>query len=548
LNNLSGCTESIRRAGARRILLIPFEDGTLRARIESRLDHCAIDVWTKSDLAGLSLRQLIKRIRSHRWDAVVLSLYQSTARRSRSSAELLLAGVNAPLRWLRLDEEHCRRISPYALLCLLLPRVFAACVLGLTAVASQYAFLLMMTKRRRTPKTPLPESLQGAAMLFLRTDLAGPLKAGGSISHVQGMAQAFLRAGFRVIFVADAFIESLPPAIIQRPLPPIDLLDVLDEFQLIAYNFQVIRHLKRIAGEFPFVLIYQRHGIFNIAGGAFARRLRIPFVLEANASEVWVKKNWSRLLFEDLARRSESCALGLADRVAVISRGVEEQLASYGLEESRVILNPNGVDPEEFSPSIDGTGIRKALGLQSRLIVGFIGTFTRWHGVETLFDAAVQVVGQNAQISFLLIGDGDLRSTLKRRAEELHLSDRLIFTGLVPHSEAPRYLAACDILVSPHLGFEGGQKFFGSPTKLFEYMAMGKAIIASKLDQIGEIVADCANGLLMEPGNVDQLRDNIITLANDKQLRARLGAQARTDVIREYSWKCNVERIMNSLR
>jgi glycosyltransferase involved in cell wall biosynthesis len=179
-------------------------------------------------------------------------------------------------------------------------------------------------------------------------------------------------------------------------------------------------------------------------------------------------------------------------------------------------------------------------------VVGFIGSFTRWHGVETLFDAAMSAIQRESTLRFLMIGEGDLRSALQKRAADLGLEQSIIFTGLVPHSDAPRYLAACDILVSPHLGFEDGTKFFGSPTKLFEYMAMGKPIIASRLEQIGEVIRDGATGLQMTPGDANQLADQILKLAHDGELRTRLGATARQEAVQHYAWNANVGRILKS--
>jgi glycosyltransferase involved in cell wall biosynthesis len=123
-----------------------------------------------------------------------------------------------------------------------------------------------------------------------------------------------------------------------------------------------------------------------------------------------------------------------------------------------------------------------------------------------------------------------------------------LFTGIIPHSDAPKYLAACDILVSPHLGFESKGKFFGSPTKLFEYMAMGKAIVASRLEQIGEIIIDGVNGLLHTPGSAEELAEKILLLTRDASLRKRLGSKAHADVTAQYTWDINIQRILNSLQ
>jgi glycosyltransferase involved in cell wall biosynthesis len=146
-----------------------------------------------------------------------------------------------------------------------------------------------------------------------------------------------------------------------------------------------------------------------------------------------------------------------------------------------------------------------------------------------------------------MIGDGALRLELQNKARDAGIGEYFVFTGLISHSEAPPHLAACDILVSPHLGFADGTKFFGSPTKLFEYMAMGKPIIASNLEQIGKIIVDGVNGLWMTPGNAAELAGKIAILAADRKLRKQLGEAARIDCAEKYTWEANVKKVVEEL-
>jgi glycosyltransferase involved in cell wall biosynthesis len=108
-------------------------------------------------------------------------------------------------------------------------------------------------------------------------------------------------------------------------------------------------------------------------------------------------------------------------------------------------------------------------------------------------------------------------------------------------------LAACDILVSPHVPNPDGTPFFGSPTKLFEYMAMGKGIVASDLDQIGEVLRHDVTALLVQPGNVKSLCEGMIVLIEDTPRRERLGANARTDVVSRFTWEAHTGRIIEKL-
>jgi glycosyltransferase involved in cell wall biosynthesis len=124
----------------------------------------------------------------------------------------------------------------------------------------------------------------------------------------------------------------------------------------------------------------------------------------------------------------------------------------------------------------------------------------------------------------------------------------VIFTGSVGHDRIPALLDACDILVAPHVPLADGSEFFGSPTKIFEYMAMGKAIVASRLGQIGDVLADEETALLVEPGNVDELKAAIVRFVEDKRLREALGKKAREVAEREHTWTHNARRVLNEFK
>jgi glycosyltransferase involved in cell wall biosynthesis len=117
--------------------------------------------------------------------------------------------------------------------------------------------------------------------------------------------------------------------------------------------------------------------------------------------------------------------------------------------------------------------------------------------------------------------------------------------GPVPHDQVPRLLDACDVLVSPHVPLDAGAEFFGSPTKLFEYMAMGKGIVASRLGQIGEVLEDEHTALLVQPGDVQELTEAILRLTTSPELRERLGAAARRAAVERHTWHHNAQRVLN---
>jgi len=161
---------------------------------------------------------------------------------------------------------------------------------------------------------------------------------------------------------------------------------------------------------------------------------------------------------------------------------------------------------------------------------------------------AITLLAEDCGMRFLLVGAGRFRDEVERILQAAEKEKRVIFTGHVDHQRVPSLLDACDILLSPHVPLEDGSEFFGSPTKLFEYMAMGKGIVASRLGQIGEVLVDEKTALLVEPGNARELSEAILRLSESRELREKLGAAARRTAVEHHTWKHNAERVLDSYR
>ncbi|MFC1718692.1 glycosyltransferase, partial [Candidatus Poribacteria bacterium] len=199
-------------------------------------------------------------------------------------------------------------------------------------------------------------------------------------------------------------------------------------------------------------------------------------------------------------------------------------------------------------PDVDGTEIREKYDIGGKIVIGFIGTFGPWHGVEVLAKVIKPVIEKRKDVHFLIIGDGALMGDVCSIIEEDRVESFATLTGLVPQEEAPEYLAACDIFASPHVPNPDGTPFFGSPTKLFEFMAMSRGTVASNLDQIGEVLEHGRTAWLVRPGDVSDLANGIIKLVEDENLRTRLGENARQEVIEKYTWERNVEKVIERLK
>ncbi|MEK7524331.1 MAG: glycosyltransferase family 4 protein [Patescibacteria group bacterium] len=379
---------------------------------------------------------------------------------------------------------------------------------------------------------------------YFRTDDFGEIAVGGSFSHVDGFRKGAQNFGWKIFFIAHARpIKDTNVAAFIIPFPHDFNTPEIPE---IYYGFRLLwKSLKILKREKP-TFIYHRHTAFQATTPLLARLLGIPLILEYNGSEAWVKEKWGRLFMRNLCYAFEKVAFLGADKIAVVSDVLKDELITRGIAQEKIIVNPNGVDPHLFHPQVDGSAMRKKYGLENKIVIGFIGSFGPWHGVEVLARSIKPIIKAFPHMHFLIMGDGALRSSVETIISVDGVKNAATLTGTIPHDESPQYLAACDILASPHVPNVDGTRFFGSPTKLFEYMAMGKAIVASNLEQIGTVLEDEKTALLTKPGDIHDFVKAVIRLIPDSEFRKKLGENARKEVVQKYTWDQNAKRIIHA--
>jgi len=292
-------------------------------------------------------------------------------------------------------------------------------------------------------------------------------------------------------------------------------------------------------------LIYERYALYGATGSALAAELSRPFVLEVNAPLSEEQATHRGLAFPNAARSMEEHILRAAGRVVAVSSALATWLTARGVAPSRIVVLPNGVDPERFDTGPlaeeQRSAARRRLGLGDRPVVGFVGTLKPWHDVAALLEAAALMRTEGREVSLLLVGDGPERSGLESLVARLGLSDRTVFTGAVAHASVADLLSVMDVAVAP---YREQESFYFSPLKLFEYLAAGLPVVTARLGDIAHCVHDDTGGWTYAPGDVSDLADKVLAALRDAPEASRRAALGRRHVLAHHAWRHVAERVL----
>ena len=414
---------------------------------------------------------------------------------------------------------------------------------------------------RALPAVPSASAKLGAG-LYLRTDFWVRISSGGSYGHTCYVAKELAATTSRFVCLLPQRYDLLDTFGVQQAVmdpPP----NVMNEDGVVTASDHYYPLVKMACTLLQPAYIYERlcHG--NWVAALLSRELQIPYVVEYNGSEIAMQRGFNNTapFYEDVYLKAEEAAFRQATVISVISEHVKTDLVSRGVDARKILVNPNGADLESYAPAPadEKRRLRRTLGFDDEdCVVGFTGTFGWWHGIDVLAAAIPRVCAELPAVKFLLIGDGTHKAQVDAAVERHGVVERVRRVGRVPQGEGARLLKACDIYVSPHNSHMVDSRFFGSPTKIFEYMAMGGGIVASDLEQIGEVLspalrpADLARpdvrvvderSVLCAPGDVDEFVAGVVGLARRRDLRCALGRNARQAVADHYSWQRHVARL-----
>ena len=315
----------------------------------------------------------------------------------------------------------------------------------------------------------------------------------------------------------------------------------LYELAELAYNVPESFRLWRAVRRHRPDLIYERSNLYLLSGSLVARLTGIPLIAEVNAPYFQERSMHGGLALPRVARWSERLAWKSADAVVAVTQVLAEIVIRGGAARERVHVMPNGIDPSKFSLRAVDVGAKERLGLAGRIVLGFTGFVREWNGL----DSVVRFLANRGseRIFLLVVGDGPARGELESLASQLGVLDRVRFTGVIERDRIAAFVSAFDVALQP------AANPYASPLKLFEYMALGRAIVAPDQPNIREILTDSRDALLFTPGDSADFVDAIARLAADGTLRARIAAGAvETLEKRDLTWRSNAARVIDLLQ
>ncbi len=333
------------------------------------------------------------------------------------------------------------------------------------------------------------------------------------------------------------FFRTPPSAGVMAKLPVLNQLAVING---------LANRLHDVARTFkPDILHAHSPALNAMAALRVGRALGVPVVYEVRAfwEDAAVDHGTSREwgIRYRLTRALESYAVRHADAVTTICEGLRQDILGRGIAAEKITVIPNAVNIEDFSVREGAdAALAQSLGIHGKPILGFIGSFYAYEGLDILLRALPSMLSMNPDIRILLVGGGPQEQALKQLAQQLGIMEKVVFTGRVPHSEVRRYYNLIDVLVYPRLKMRLTDLV--TPLKPLEAMAQGRLVLASDVGGHRELINNGKTGLLFEADNPEALARQAVDLLSRPDSWPALRTAAREFVEIERNWTASVSR------
>ncbi len=346
----------------------------------------------------------------------------------------------------------------------------------------------------------------------------------GQSVHIDELIAALRSEGHEVVVVEPERVDATKPSLKKTVIPKF-----LYELMELAYSVVEYRRLAAAVRAYRPDALYQRANVLMLSGVWTARRFNLTYLLEVNAPIATERSKYNGMALPGLAAWTERIMWRAADHVLPVTSVLADLVVAAGVPRERITVIPNGVDRSRFA-ALDPKLAKQKLGLDGKLVLGFTGFIREWHRL----DRVIGLLPGLKDAHLLIVGDGPVRAELEATARAQGLADRVTITGVVERDAVPAYVSAFDVALQPEV------VAYASPLKLFEYMALGRAIVAPDAPNIREIVTDGDDCVLFDPKDPKGLLHAIERLAGDAALRERLGRGAVATIERRrLTWRGN---------
>ncbi len=304
------------------------------------------------------------------------------------------------------------------------------------------------------------------------------------------------------------------------------------------------KRLEQLARELRPDVLHAHSPVLNaIPAIRVGRRLGIPVVYEVRAfwedAAVDHGTTAEGSLRYRATRALESWAFKRVGHVFTICEGLRRDIVARGIPEQKVTVIPNAVDVQGFQLSGEpDSALKRKLGLDGKTVLGFVGSFYAYEGLDLLLEAFARLQAQRQDLRVLLVGGGPQEANLKAQAERLRIADKVVFAGRVPHAEVSRYYDLIDLLVYPRHSMRLTELV--TPLKPLEAMAQGRIFMASDVGGHKELIRDGETGRLFAAGKVDSLVTTIGEMLDHREQWPAMRAAGRRFVEQVRNWKNSV--------
>ncbi len=362
-------------------------------------------------------------------------------------------------------------------------------------------------------------------------------------AHVLGIIEAFRELDWDVkpFIVGDRVSQKWTAEGSQKTMSS-SFLNTLavDVLRLVLGTVNARRAWRELGGQVDWV--YERSAVLQSLGWLFKRR-GTPWILETNGPFFYeAKVERKSMVLSRLAHWLEVRAYRGCDVLVCVSDALKEILVhEAGVEPEKVVTLPNGVDTSFFDPDQ-----HEPKRLSENFTIGYVGSLVAWQALDLLLEALGDLRAEGIDASLTIVGGGPMRETLEAQARQIGVSDSVTFVGWTPRQDVPRFIAGFDVGYSGQVLMQVG-KMYHSPLKIYEYMSMGKPVVASAFEDAQRVTRGGELGFLYQAGDKDDLKRALVEAYRSRKTLPEMGREARQEVLRHHSWVARVTTLISEV-